>query len=52
MTKKEILEKYGMPSTIGICELCMYKNTCKDILKDFNKPKDCDGPYDRYADQW
>lgn len=52
MTKEKIIKKDKLSSIIGLCELCMYKHNCKDILDGFNKPSDCEGPYDRYADQW
>ena len=50
MTREEVLTKYGLSAIIGLCELCMYKRTCKDISNDFNPEKNCNGPYSRYDD--
>ena len=47
MTKEEVL-KHGLSSEIGLCELCCFRNSCKDIEIGFNKPKNCNGPYDMY----
>lgn len=51
MTKEEVL-KHGLSSEIGLCELCVFRNSCEDIEIGFNKPKDCNGPYERYADKY
>ena len=50
MTKEEVLKNYGVSSVIGICELCEYANSCTEILKDFNKPNSCAGPFFNYED--
>lgn len=47
MTAEEV-RKHGISSVIGLCELCCYKNSCKDMLVGFNKPNDCNGPFGRY----
>lgn len=51
MTAREV-RKYGVSAIIGPCELCMYRDSCKDIQIGFKKPKDCDGPFYRYEDQY
>lgn len=55
MTRNEVVAKMkaenNYPSrVIGLCELCMYVRSCKDIKDNFNKPNDCDGPFNRYDD--
>ena len=52
MTKEEVI-KHGLHSVIGLCILCYFRDSCKDIKIGFNKPKDCNGPYDmHYEDRY
>lgn len=51
MTIEEV-KKLDMSTVIGLCELCMCKYTCEDVLEGFHKPDDCVSPEFSCSNQW